>query len=45
VYQPCGVEKLHPVLLKGTGFSSKVTVSAALGSAGGGAGVGVVEFD
>src|SRR5712691_830843 len=42
VYHPDGVEKLHPVDLKGTGFCSKVTMNAAVGN-GGGVGVGVVD--
>jgi len=27
VYQPCGVDALHPELLNGTGFSVKVATS------------------
>jgi hypothetical protein len=43
VYQPWTVEKLHPVLLNGTGFSAKVTVKADwLG--GGGIVLGEVEL-
>src|SRR5438094_10138058 len=44
VYHPAGVEKLHPVLLNGPGFCSKVMVSAALGT-GAGVGVGADEPD
>jgi hypothetical protein len=40
VYQPCGVEALHPVLLNGTGFSPKVTTNEAEAS-----GVGVAGGD
>src|SRR5581483_12211772 len=38
VYHPWGTDALHPVLRKGTGFSSKVIFSAAVACAGGGEG-------
>jgi hypothetical protein len=45
VYHPGGVEKLHPVLLKATGFSPKVTVKEDVGGgAGAGGDVGDVEL-
>jgi hypothetical protein len=36
---------LHPVLLKGTGFSLKVTVNAAVDAGGGDVGAGVVGVE
>jgi hypothetical protein len=44
VYHPCGAEKLQPVLLNATGFSSKVTAKADLGGVVGDGVVGAVEL-
>jgi hypothetical protein len=35
VYQPCGTEALHPVLLNGTGLSVKVATNDAVEGGGG----------
>jgi hypothetical protein len=45
VYQPCGVEALHPVLRNGTGFSSNVTANEELGDGGVVGPVGDVVFE
>ena len=39
MYQPCGVEALHPSFLNGTGFSPNITASAAVPEPAGGDGV------
>ena len=44
MYQPCGVEKLQPVLLNGTGFCSNAAVKTdVVAGVGVGAGAGDVE--